>query len=303
MSLFYALLVGVLFALGDAAAVANASYIGNCTSHAKTVTYLSDTPYINSSATVTFDVQHIGSVSDGKPWYYYMTLTQSNGQPLTLYWLGVPESIVERDAFNYTRICTYLLEDEKGRSTSPEGNKSCNGIISNQCVETFLKPKSSSSSLDGCPGRFDMEPCNSNHLAYSCGLLLLAHSMRRVYFLTSSEADTLSREKTCFSKTMPGITLPEGYVVAALGGHGGNADAGDGEYAAYDDSFRRINPAVIVFYKHEQKGTNETLATALGTQSLCAAPNKVQPGSRSGSGQRFELKLAVLVVLGALFWI
>ncbi|KAJ3479751.1 hypothetical protein NLG97_g8238 [Lecanicillium saksenae] len=262
----------------------NASYTGNCSSHAKTITYLGATPYVNSTATVTFDARHIYKDGDheghDKPWYYYVTLTQSEGKPLTNQWIGVPESVLEANAFNYTRICTYMVEGRDGGSRVAEGNKTCDGIISDQCVETFSKPKSTAADMDECPRQFDLEPCNTSFLA--------------------SSSDTLSRDKTCFARTLPGITLPDGYVAAAIAGRGGIPNAGDNEYASYDDSFRRIIPTVIVFYKREQTGTNATLTTAIGTQRLCAAPNEAQPGSRSESRRNFDLSLTGFAMLGIL---
>lgn len=101
----------------------------------------------------------------------------------------------------------------------------------------------------------------------------------------------------CFSRRLPGIDLPTGYVAMALGGHGAPVEWKEGgEFAAYEKSLRRVDPVVAVFYQHEKSDSNSTSVTRLGSQHMCAAPSEVVPGSRS-AGSRNGVMVWFLVVV------
>lgn len=162
-------LISILASASVAAAAANDSFIGNCTTHAKTRVYLDDVPYANATSTVEFQVQHVSASYGAQPWYYYTTLMQPNmSLPLTMQWLALPESAVENGTRSYTRLCTYFLADDGGTAAKGKGNETCRGILSDECAAAYSKPKNSMNGFNECPGNFDLKACKSNDHSMAC---------------------------------------------------------------------------------------------------------------------------------------
>ncbi|KAJ6785475.1 hypothetical protein PWT90_01185 [Aphanocladium album] len=243
-----------VLALGRLAAALNITSISNCTNSAKTTAHF-DFDRVNSTGVFNFTVDKI---TGDTPWYYHLLLADSNGRQDIGRFLVLPESALGNNTQNFTQLCAYALDGAFDSPKDGQGNQTCEGIVAEQCTERLFH------GVDFGPGG----DCYASNLNAYCG----AHGWH-----TSSIK--LARGLSCLSTKVPGLDVPEGYLVADLG-VARSMHMADEAHEAYDKYVLNSRPLVLEFVDYADTGPYSYTVDFVDALRICGAPTEVKTGSR-----------------------
>ncbi len=92
---------------------------------------------------------------------------------------------------------------------------------------------------------------------------------------------SLSKARSCFFSSLPGVDVPAGYGVVPLLGGGYGEEQDKDTLAPYDKVVRQAIASIFVFVDGDRDDDSAPSSSkVLASQPVCAVPNVVQHGSR-----------------------
>ena len=150
----------LLFFLVQVATAMNLSFTGNdCPPNPNEI--YSETAYSNATGTTKFYVQDLGDDAS-EPWYYSLTLMDERGSkygPFINRWLSVPKSYMDSEFGKETSLCMYTSKGLNKSMKNAEGDESCEGVVSDECLKAFSSVKPASAG-EPCPSPPTRDACD-----------------------------------------------------------------------------------------------------------------------------------------------
>lgn len=311
MAIQLAPFLAVVLALSQAVAGLNLTFTGNC-SESTRKSRLADVrniAYYNATGTTNFTARAVSG--NDEPWYYYLTLqdgSQNGGRTSFIHrWLGVPGSFLDSDQGNSTSFCMYTSGGYDKSLKNKQGNDTCDGVLSKKCIRGF-NDDIASRATDGCAS-LDPDVSDECELSASTGTYTLKEDANSSFYTNyvgkKKGSGSLSREKSCFLSSLPGVDVPEGYGVVSLLGVSYGDEKDQGTLKAYDKVVKESIATFFTFVENQEQSNGVVMSKVLASQPVCAIPNVVQGDSRpvGSAGEKLSQPAWISLALTMVFFV
>ncbi|KAJ6783103.1 hypothetical protein PWT90_05925 [Aphanocladium album] len=256
-----------------------------------------DVDYFNTTSSTSFTMLNVTGV--GNNWFLYLTVTDRTHQEhpsasYLHYWLAVPDTFLDSDMFNNTRVCMAESKPYNGTLENRNGNDTCKGVVPDDCLNGYAEEVSRLDFGQNSPPRLNDDLGNKCDIAISS--------------FEETGSWEFSSDTTCFLKSFDGVLVPKGYGVLLLASKPYAEPDHKGSLKPYHEMITEVTPTFLTFIE-DGRSSGQNRTKVLTNQAICAIPNDVQHDSKGpddskkpadSAGEMLQPSFAALAVVIAL---